>query len=449
LIFSRIYGHSWATAEVRQLFGDEERTQTWLNILAVLAETQAELGMIPLEAATCIINATRTPLDSAFYGTFRKGYEDTNHSLLGLIHALKHRCPGMMSEWFCFGAAVQDVSDTWTAMVLKKMRGIVQRELSAIEANLLALARRHRETVMLGRTHGQAGLPITFGFKAATWASEVRRHRQRISDVARRMDCGQLGGGVGSASAMGKQAFEVQQRVFARLGLRMPTISWSSSRDVYAEFGNALSLIASTADKLGREIYNLQRPEIGELSEPFIEGTVGSITMPHKQNPEVSEQMGTLARIVRNSAELLSESLVHDHERDGRSWKVEWEAIPRLCMSAAKMLDIMRLMTEGVVVHEDRMRANLHATGGTVFSEAVMLALARRIGKNSAHTIVYNTAIESARAGKVFRTAVVESPEISKHLSKAELEALFDPRASVENCVIMVDRVLAEAASGE
>ena len=442
---SLIYQNSWGTPELRALFDDVQRTRSWLEILATLAETQAEFGLIPAEAAQSVATTCRTvELDAAFFEEVREGFEATNHSTLGLIHALQRRCPGNSGEWLYYGATVQDITDTWTSLVIQRVREIVQRELKAIESNLSQLAAEHRDTVMAGRTHGQIGLPITFGFKSAIWASEVRRHRQRLLDLESRISFGQLGGGVGSLSSLGANALELQKSFMQRLGLNTPLISWTNARDSIAEWFNLLALIDSTGDKIGQEVYNLQRTEIAEVSEGFVAGTVGSITMPHKRNPEISEHLGTLARIIRHDASLISESLVHDHERDGRSWKAEWAVLAETSLAAGKLLALLRIMAGNLVIHTDRMQANLEATGGFVLSEAVMLALAERIGKQSAHALVYETAMNAHNSGRGLKEAILGNPRICAHLSTQEIESLFDYRQHTGQCGVMVDQVLAE-----
>lgn len=445
IIDSLIYQNSWGTPELRAIFDDVSRTRAWLEILAVLAETEAKFGLIPMDAASSVAATCRSvELNATFFEEVRAGFEATNHSSLGLIRALQHRCPDKSGEWLYYGATVQDITDTWMALALRKVLEIVRRELAEIEANLAQLASRHRDTVMAGRTHGQTGLPITFGFKAAVWAMEVRRHRQRLAELAPRLNVGQLAGGVGSLSSFGSQALELQKSFLARLGLESPVISWLTARDSLAEWFNLLTLIASTGDKIGHEVYNLQRPEIGEVSEGFITGTVGSITMPHKRNPEIAEHLGTLARVIRHNAALQIESLVHDHERDGRSWKVEWVILAETCMAAGKLLSLLGILTAKLVVHPDRMLANLEASGGFVLSEAVMLTLAKHMGKQSAHTLVYETAMDAHTEGRGLKEAMLENPQICAHLSKDEIEALFDYRQHTGYCGAMVDQVLAE-----
>ncbi len=450
MIDSLIYQNSWGTPEMRAIFDDVPRTRSWLEILAVLAETQGEFGLIPQDAAREVATICRSvELDTAFFEEVRASFEATNHSTLGLIRALQRRCPGDSGEWVYYGATVQDITDTWTALALRQVREIVQRELKEIEANLARLAAEQRDTVMGGRTHGQLGLPITFGFKAAGWAMEVQRHRRRLAELAPRMDVGQLAGGVGSLSSLGPRALELQKRFLARLELGAPAISWTTARDGLAEWFNVLALIAATGDKIGQEIYNLQRPEIGEVSEGFVAGTVGSITMPHKRNPEIAEHLGTLARVVRHNAAMQAESLVHDHERDGRSWKAEWASVAETCLATGKLLSLLRTLTANLVVHPERMLANLEATGGFVLSEAVMLALAAHIGKQSAHTLVYETAIAAHAQGRGLKEAILDNPQICAHLSREEIEALFDYKQHTGQCGAMVDQVLVELRNGD
>jgi len=447
---SLIYRGSWGTDETRAIFDDEPRTRAWLEILACLAEAQAEVGLIPADAAREVARACRElPLDAAFFDEVRQGYEATNHSTLGLIQAVQRRCPGSSGEWVYYGATVQDLTDTWTMLTLNQVWRIARRDLRAIQANLLALAAAHRDTVMAGRTHGQPGLPITFGFKAAVWASEVRRHLQRLDEVAPRLGAGQLAGGVGSLSSLEPRGLALQEKFLARLGLRAPDITWTTARDVIVEWFQLLTLISGTGDKIGHEVYNLQRPEIGELSEGFTPGTVGSITMPHKRNPEISEHLGTLARVIRHNAELIAESQVHDHERDGRAWKTEWAVLAETCLAAAKLLALTDSLTKNLVVHPDRMLANLEATRGFVLSESVMLALAEKTGKQSAHRLVYEVAMRAQETGRPLKEALLAEPAITAHLPPAAIEALFDYRRQAGLCREMVDRLLQQSQADQ
>jgi adenylosuccinate lyase len=443
IVDSLIYGPAWGTDEMRAIFDDVPRTQTWLEIIAALAVAQGELDLIPEAAAIEI--AAKADVEQLNLENIRRGYLETSHSTLGLIRELQRVLSPSAGEWVYFGATVQDITDTWTSLALKRVAEIMYRDLRALETALLDHAARHRDTLMPGRTHGQIGLPITFGFKCAVWASEVRRHIQRVKELKPRIDVGQLAGGVGSVSSYGGKGLELQARFCRRLGLNVPDISWDTARDRIAEFGNLAAIVSGTLAKLGAEIYNLQRPEILEVTEPFERGRVGSITMPHKRNPEYSEQIVTLARVVRYNAALLVEGMQQEHERDARSWKAEWKAIPETCLSLGKALALTRAMIEGLVVNAELMRRNLDATKGYVLSEAVMLALAHKIGKQSAHQIVYEASMRGVEQGLTFKEALLADERVAGRLSEQEIDALLDYRAHIGMIPQMVDNVLAQA----
>jgi adenylosuccinate lyase len=214
---------------------------------------------------------------------------------------------------------------------------------------------------------------------------------------------------------------------------------------VLAEWCALSTLIAGTADRIGHEVYNLQRSEIGEAGERSAAGTVGSITMPQKRNPEISEHLGTLARLVRHNAAIVTESLVHDHERDGRSWKAEWNAVPLVTLAADKALALLEELVANLEVFPERMWANLVATRGFVLSERVMLALAERIGKQSAHRLVYDATMAAYGSDRTLEEALLGSPGIVAHLTRDDVRALLDYRAASGHCGAMVDRVLADS----
>lgn len=442
---SAVYRHLWGTDELHGVFSDDGRLQAWLDILAALAQAQADIGIVPVEAAADIAAASRLErLDVDFVVAETRA---TSHSTLGLIRGMQQVLPPPAGEWYCYGATVQDVSDTWTALCVRRTGGAVHRDLVSVHGALLDLARRHRDVPMAGRTHGQTGLPITFGFKAAVWADEVGRHLQRLSEGAGRWLVGQLGGAAGTGSFWGAAGPELLERFCARLGLGVPDIPWVSARDRLAEFGGVLALAAATLGKIGNEVLQLARPEIGELAEPFTPGQVGSITMPHKRNPEGAEHLVTLARLVRAEAGVLLESVVVEHERDGRAWKAEWAAFPDVCLLTGAAAALARRLVEGLVVDPAAMGRNLEAGGGYVHSERVMRALAEHTGKQTAHLLVYEAAMAGREAGIPFRAALERAAGVTAHLGVADLDRLLDPAEALSSAARYVDRVLERAGA--
>jgi adenylosuccinate lyase len=434
---TEVFGHLWETAETRELFGDEGRTRMWLSVLGALAAAQGELGLIPAEAASEIAARAGRPVDLDAVGeeTRRSG-----HSTLGLIHVIGRDLDETAREWVSYGATVQDVADTWTGLAMRRMLAIASRDLEAIEWSLVGLASRHRDTVMLGRTHGQPGLPITFGFKAAVWVAEVRRHRERVAQAGPRLAVGQLAGAVGTLSAWGPSGPELQRRVLERLGLGVPDTSWLTARDRVAELVGLLALVTATLAKIGNEVYNLQRPEIGELSEAPTEGVVGSITMPQKRNPERSEHLTTLARVVRAAAGLALEGMVSEHERDGAAWKAEWALLPQACGAAAVSLSLGAELLAGLRVDERRMRENLEAQRGYVLAEPAMLALGAELGPRRAHELVHAAAQRGCERGQTFHEALMADPEIARHLP--QIDDVLRPENALGAARDLTDRVL-------
>lgn len=440
LVDSVLYGHLWSTPELHALLDDEGRVQSWLQILAALAEAQAEVGLVPADAAAEIskhADVGLLDLDQVAAQT-----RATGHSALGLIRCLQDVLPESAREWVYYGATVQDISDTWTALIMREVTEILDRDLAHLQAAALSLAHRHRDTIMCGRTHGQPGLPITFGFKAAVWASELGRHRDRVAEGRRRWEVVQLGGALGTMEFWGDQALPLLDAFAGRLGLAVPDIAWITARDRISEFLGLLAMVTATLAKIGQEVYQLQRPEIGELREPFPPGQVGSITMPHKRNPELSEHLVTLSRIVRSNASIAVEAMVHEHERDGRAWKTEWVVFPEACLLTGAALDVARRLLDGLEVDADRMLANVAGSGGYVLSEPVMRALATRVGKHSAHRLVYEATMAGVERGLDLRAALLADARISARLSVDEIARCLDPSAALGATPAFIDRVL-------
>ncbi len=392
---SQQYAHLWGTPELAEVFEERARLQSWLDIITALAAAQARLGMIPDEAAAEIAahaHVQELDIDLLAVETRR-----TSHSMLGLINALHQILPESARGHVYVGATVQDVTDTWFALIMRDVGSVVWRDLREIEEKLLALAVTHRDTLMSGRTHGQPGSPITFGFKAASWADEVRRHLQRWAEGRPRWLVGQLGGAVGTLGFFAPRGAELRAEFCAELGLDDPGISWLTSRDRIAEFGALLAMICGTLARIGNEVYELQRPEIGELREPTTGDTVGSITMPHKRNPEGSEHLDTLARLVRANAAVLAEGMVVGHERDGRAWKAEWVALPEVCLLSGVALGTTLRLLSGLVVDAGAMRSNLDSHGDQLASEQILAGLSRRHGRYAAQRLMHDVLAPASR----------------------------------------------------
>ncbi len=441
MIDSALYRHLWGTEEAREIFEERARLRSWLAILVALAEAQAELGIVPAEAAEAIrTGAVAERLDLGFVAEETRR---TGHSTLGLIRGLQRILPASAAEWVYYGATVQDLTDTWTVLAMRSVGSILWRDLRAIEGLLLGLAERHRDTPMAGRTHGQGGAPITFGLKAASWADEVGRHLERLRQGASRWLVGQLAGGVGTLGFFGEAGPELRRRFCERLGLADPGVSWTASRDRVAELTTLLALVSGTLARVGNEVYQLQRPEIGELREPTRPGAVGSITMPHKRNPEAAEHLVTLWRLVRAAAGTTLDAMVQEHERDGRGWKAEWLAFPEACLLTLTGLDMAERLLEGLEVDETRMAENAWAAGGFAASEALLAALAPRLGKHRAQDLLQRVLDEARQQGRSLAEAAAGS-EVAREIPPDELRSLLE-RPLTGAAGAMVDEVVRRA----
>ncbi len=444
IIDSAVYGAAFTSAEMAEIFSDRSRVQRWFDVEAALAQAQAELGLIPGAAAAEIGRNARVELvDLPAIGA---GVSQVAHSLVPAIRALEHLCEGGAGEYVHYGATTQDVIDTGFVLQAKDAWGLLLRDLRAIRDILVAHARRHKHTAMAGRTHGQQALPITFGYKVAVWVDEIDRHLARGDEAEPRIFVGNITGAVGTMASFGPQGLEVQARTLARLGLGVPRICWHSARDRLVELAYLLVQVAGTLGKIANELYNLQRTEIDELREPFHMGKVGSSTMPHKQNPSSAELVVTLARLVRGTLVPMTDALFQEHERDAGAWRIEWAALPEAFCYTGAILAHMRRVLGGLEVREAQMRRNLDRLGGLLLSERVMLALGERIGKQTAHDVVYAVAMQAHREGVPFADALLAESRVAAHLDRAAIERLLDPSTYVGLAPQLVDRVVGPGA---
>jgi len=386
LTTSSMYAHGWSTPAFDGMFEQTHRLQAWLNILVALAQAQAELGVIPNAAFEGIASKAKVEfLDVDFISSETRR---TSHSTLGLIRGLQQVLDSSCREYVYFGITVQDLTDTWFGIVMRDSGDLIRADLVRLRNSCVELAKKYRDTPIAGRTHGQPGTAVTFGFKVSTWADEVNRHIERIDGARARWSVGQLAGSTGGLAFFPDQGLALRSRFCELLGLGDPGMSWTATRDRIAEFGTIMAMIASSLARVGNEIYELARPEIGELSEFRDPQTVGSITMPQKQNPELSEHLDTLSRIARAAAGVLVEGVVSSHERDGRAWKAEWAMLPEVAMCTGKAANVAAELVAGLCVYPEAMLRNLR-TAGTGNTESVLHALSSRIGKHQAQELMH------------------------------------------------------------
>ena len=439
--------HMWGTDELRAVFNDENRVQKWYDYEAALALSQAELGIIPQAAAAEI--AGKANVGNVDLEAIAVEVRRTKHPLVPALRALQALCAGDHGEYLHFGPTTQDVLDTGVMLQIKQAHAVFVRDLQDIGRELFRLAERYKDTSMAGRTHAVQALPITFGHKCAIWLSETGRNYQRLTQLQDRMFVGSLVGAVGTQASFGDLAFELDRKVMVRLDLGVADISWQPARDRLVEYVGVLGLIGGSLAKIANEIINLAHTETDELAEPFSEGKVGSSTMPHKRNPSTAEGIVAVGRTLRYTVALMHEALVQEHERDAAMWRFEWKALPEACLMTGVILAQMKYVLAGLEVHTDKMRRNLDALGGFLLSERVMFALADKLGKQTAHELVYDASMQGFSRGISFEHALMENSRVDDALTTEELQSLLDPTTYVGLAPAIVERVLAETrASG-
>jgi len=439
--------HLWGTDELRAIFCDENRVQKWYDFEAALALEQAELGIIPRAAAQEI--AAQAKVANVDLEAIAAEIRRIKHPLVPALRALQKQCRGDLGEYVHFGPTTQDVLDTGVVLQVKQAHAIFLRDLRDIGREVYRLAETYRDTPMTGRTHIVQALPITFGHKCAVWLSEMARHFERMQQLEPRVFVGILVGAVVTKASYGPQAIELDRRVMKRLGLGVADINWQPARDRLAEYVSVLGLVGGTLGKIANEIINLERNEIDELEEPFNEGKVGSSTMPHKRNPSMCENIVSVSRAIRYSVGFMQEAMFVEHERDGAAWRMEWKALPEACLMMGVMLEQTKYVLAGLKVNVDKMRSNLDLLGGFLMSERVMFALSDKVGKQSAHELVYEASMHGMEHGMTFEQSLRENRQVREALSEKELRAVLDPTTYVGLAPQIVDNVLAQVrASG-
>jgi 3-carboxy-cis,cis-muconate cycloisomerase len=441
VIDSQLFRDQFSTQQARDIFSDQQTVQRWLDVEAALAKVHAKHGIIPQKAADEICAKARVELVDL--DELKKEMDRTSHPIVPLLRAMKKVCTGDAAEFIHWGATTQDIIDTGTVLQIRDILNVIEKRYNELLVNLETLARKHRDLVMVARSHGQQALPITFGFKVAVWIEEMRRNLERFNEMKGRILVGQYSGGVGTLSVLGENGMTVQQDVFKELGLKCPKIHWHVSRDTNAELACVLSICTSTIGKIAHEIYCLQKTETAELEEPFSPGKVGSSTMPHKRNPPTCETIVALSRVVRSIVPLAIEAMNTEHERDKIALQTEREYITRLCCMADAAAAKIVYVTAGLSVRSQNMEKNLFTQRGLLMSEAVMMKLSDEFGRQEAHDMVYEICMKVFESEGEFKEGLLGNPDIAARFSPDDIDKMLNPRSYTGLAGKFVDQVLA------
>jgi len=432
----------YGTPEMRRIFEEENRLQKMLNVEAALAWAHSEVGDIPKKDAQEIMEVAST--EYVKLSRVRAIEREIKHDVMALVRALAE-ASGPSGAYVHLGATSADVVDTATALQFKEAAELLEKKLNDLEKSLMDKAQQHKQTIMMGRTHGQHALPITLGFKFAVWVRENGRHVERLRQCRERLLVGKMSGAVGTMAGLGPNALKIQDLVMQRLGLKPADISTQIvQRDVHAEFVCLLALIVSTLDKMATEVRELQRPEIGELAEPFERAKqVGSSTMPHKRNPELCERVCGLAKVVRSLVVPALENVPTWHERDLTQSSAERFIIPEACILTDYMLSMMNGVLVGLWINEERMRENLELTQGRAMSEAIMIALVKKgMNRQEAHELLRILTIKSETEKQPFQKILMQDKIVRARLTQKEIEKALDPSNYLGTAIKQIDLVV-------
>ena len=443
-----IDGGRYGTPEMRLVFGDQRKIDYQVQIEGAVALAQGELGIIPKNAAN-EITGVATPGEVSVKRVAELEAQ-SDHDTAALVEALAERCRPNARPWIHYGLTSNDLVDTSNSMQMRDAVRIILPKIVQLASALAEKAQKYANLPAVGRTHGQHASVMSFGLKFANWAEEMLQHVQRIRQMARRVLLCKTLGVVGTGSLMGNVALRVQEIVAKRLDLYPIRVATQVvPRERYSEYVYTLALIGSTLDKIGVEIRNLQRTEIGEVSEQFRPGQMGSSAVPVKRNPIKSERVSSLAKLLRGQVGVSFENIPLWHERDLSNSANERFIIPTVSIIADDMIQTMFYVVSNMAIHTEKVRSNLAITSGQLYAEFVLDALIQTgIPRMIAYRDVQRVAFAARENNIDFRVAVTADQEISSKLDKKSIEYSFRPENHLGASAAMIARV-AESVRAE
>ncbi|WP_342304599.1 adenylosuccinate lyase [Methanolobus sp. ZRKC5] len=434
--------YRYGTDEMKFVWSEVNRLEKVMKAEAALARAEADIGLIPKEAAD-IIEAS---IGSVELERVKEIEDEIHHDMMAVVIAMSEKCAEDADKWVHFGATSNDMLDTATGLQLKDAVKILEDKIHTLLDVLLLQADTHKNLVCAGRTHGQIGVPTTYGLRFAIWASEVARHIERLEQLKPRLIVGQMTGAVGTQAAFGKDGIEIQKKVMQYLEIGSVDVSNQIiQRDRHAEFVMWMANTVTTLDKVAVEIRTLQRSEIAEVEESFRKKQVGSSTMPHKRNPIKSEQICGLARIVRAMIEPELQNNTLWDERDLTNSSCERIVFPEACVLTDHIIKLAIGVIENLRFYPENIRRNLDLLKGLNMGEAVMIELAMRgVGRQEAHELVRSSAMEAHESGKYFKDVLLANPNVANYLSEEDISNLVDPDKYIGTAVEQVEMVVAK-----
>jgi adenylosuccinate lyase len=443
---SQLFEGMVSTPQMQAIWTEQNTVQKWMDVEAAITRAQMNLDMVPKDAAEQIIShltLERFPIEKI---VAKKQVHE--HLMVSFLKAFRAVC-GPAAEYFHIGPTTQDILDTGLTLQIREANEQIFRQLISLEEVLCDQAIRYRDSVMMGRTHQQHALPLTFGYVLAGWANEIRDHIDRAIESRKRHLFGSISGGVGTQSAFVELVGEEMTRalesdVCSDLGLETPLIALHSRTDRFAEVVSNLSALCSALGKMGMNVVSWQRTEVMEAEESSTDQRYGSSTMPNKLNPEPSEQVDGLAKMVRAFASAMQDIQMHD-QRDSTRMPVQVTALPLSFVMTAKALTAITVTIRNLVVHEERMRNNLEHPNflGQAVGERLMIRIYQKTGKRDwAHTILRECSQKCREEGRWFRSVVSEHEELGRLFTQEELDEIFDLTTYIGTATHQIDQTV-------
>lgn len=414
--------------------------QAMLDVEAALARIESRAGLIPVSAADAIAaHCQAKEFDMAELG--RKAVDAAN-PVVPLVSVLRGRVPKEAAPFVHYGATSQDILDTAMMLIVRRALDLILQDLMRAAAAAAELADRHRATVMAARTLMQQALVTTFGLKAAGWLTSIIEARAMLSDIRDHRLALQFGGAAGTLAALSDRGRDVSRQLAAELGLWDPVMPWHTARARIAELGSALAIATGAAGKVALDIVLLAQTEVEELSEPAAAERGGSSTLPQKRNPVTSIEILAAVRAINAQASLLLGTMLQEHERAAGAWQSEWPAVTEALRLAGGAVARLADVLEGLDVNSERMRRNLDLSGGLIMSEHVVVMLAERTDLVTARKLVDAVISASGKSGRPFKECLLDDQEITRHLTREQLESALDPAKYLGVSDQLIDRAL-------
>ncbi|MBN2478174.1 adenylosuccinate lyase [Candidatus Micrarchaeota archaeon] len=421
--------------EMNDVFQEKNKLDKWMDVEIALAKAHYKLGNISKEDYENIKNAK----NKVKVERVNEIEAEIHHDLMALVKAMAEQA-GRSGGFVHLGATSYDIEDTATALLFRDAMDIIEKSGKDLLKILKKLALEHKRTVCIGRTHGQHAVPTTYGMKFALYYQELKRNLNRLSESRKRILVGKMSGAVGTKATFGKDADKMGELVMKELGLGQAEVTTQViQRDRHAEVLSVIVLISCLMEKIAKEIRNLQRTEILEISEPFKKKQVGSSTMPHKRNPHKSERVCSLAKLVRANMAVAYENIALEHERDLTNSANERVIFPQIFIATHYMMKQTEYILSGLEFFPENILANLNRTKGLIMAERLMIALSNKgVSRQEAHELVRLSAQKAFKEKRELKEVVKET-EFADKFSAKELEDIFNPETYIGNAVKIVE----------